>query len=527
MKRLLIIAVSTLLVFPAGAQSLQEIYRISEQNSSFSTARSSAMGGAFGSLGADAASVNANPAGLGMYRSSEVSITPSVQVASVISSSVGGEAIDVKKRHATVNLNNLSVIFNKYDKSMSSSKFGVRGFTFGITYNQLANYRTRQRAESSSSGMSIADMFGAQLFGIDPKNLYDANVPQRAFQTYPVSQWGAIEAYQTGLVFDVTDNPYQYSPSYTDADTGLPVGSLVHGDRVYPELYRRMSGNMGEYSFAGGINLRDKIYIGMTLGIQSFQFDQYDYYVETAAATNVGDLVQLRYMQWLTMSGASFSFKFGVAAEPVKGLRIGAAVHAPTIHNISEEYSSGMDNYYLNNQNYSSYSVYAPNDYKVRTAPRFIGGVSYTFGTRGVISFDYECIWYNAMRVRGLNYLPGQPTINDEIRTVYRPTNNYRVGAEAVIIPGVYLRGGYSFYANANKTQDDKYGNVQNITGGIGFRNRFFFLDLAYVHTHSEQAPFRYFSYNDPYFGDTLQSDSEIATKLNNSNIILTLGIKF
>ena len=42
------------------------------------TARYSAMGGAFGALGADASAIKDNPAGLGIYRSSELSATMNV-----------------------------------------------------------------------------------------------------------------------------------------------------------------------------------------------------------------------------------------------------------------------------------------------------------------------------------------------------------------------------------------------------------------------------------------------------------------
>lgn len=46
----------------------------------FGTARAMGMGGAFTSLGADLTSMALNPAGLGMYRSSEFSFTPLVSV---------------------------------------------------------------------------------------------------------------------------------------------------------------------------------------------------------------------------------------------------------------------------------------------------------------------------------------------------------------------------------------------------------------------------------------------------------------
>ena len=47
----------------------------------FGTARVMGMGGAFTSLGADLSSMSLNPAGLGMYRRNEISLTPLVPMA--------------------------------------------------------------------------------------------------------------------------------------------------------------------------------------------------------------------------------------------------------------------------------------------------------------------------------------------------------------------------------------------------------------------------------------------------------------
>ena len=55
-----------------------DVYNMSQTNFGFGTARSMAMAGAFTSLGADMSAMGINPAGLGMYRSNEISITPMI-----------------------------------------------------------------------------------------------------------------------------------------------------------------------------------------------------------------------------------------------------------------------------------------------------------------------------------------------------------------------------------------------------------------------------------------------------------------
>ena len=60
--------------FGALAQGEMDAYKFSQYDIS-GTARYMSMGGAFGALGGDISSMRTNPAGLGIYRSSEVLTT--------------------------------------------------------------------------------------------------------------------------------------------------------------------------------------------------------------------------------------------------------------------------------------------------------------------------------------------------------------------------------------------------------------------------------------------------------------------
>ena len=53
-----------------------DMYNLSFTAHNYGTARSMAMGNAFTALGADMVSATINPAGIGMYTQSDVSITP-------------------------------------------------------------------------------------------------------------------------------------------------------------------------------------------------------------------------------------------------------------------------------------------------------------------------------------------------------------------------------------------------------------------------------------------------------------------
>ena len=75
MKKLIITLIACLgLTALSQAQYVDQALRFSQQNFG-STARSKAMGGAFGALGGDFSSLSINPAGIAIYQRSEMTTT--------------------------------------------------------------------------------------------------------------------------------------------------------------------------------------------------------------------------------------------------------------------------------------------------------------------------------------------------------------------------------------------------------------------------------------------------------------------
>ena len=75
-----------------------DLYEMSFTSRNYGTARSMAMGNAFTALGADMVSASMNPAGIGMYVSSDVSISPIMQFTK--SPTAGAEKFDNFKDHS-------------------------------------------------------------------------------------------------------------------------------------------------------------------------------------------------------------------------------------------------------------------------------------------------------------------------------------------------------------------------------------------------------------------------------------------
>lgn len=514
------VALLALSALTVSAQDPIDIFNISQTHYSSLTARSAAMGGAFTALGADGASASMNPAGIGMYKTNDIGITGSVLMSKANSTTSGilGDYKSSDKR-TVVPLNNITAMFNVYN----SSKGPLRAVNIGFAYNQLQNYSYRQYTTGNYSQTSIGDMFALDLYSIDPKDILSSTSdPMGVYRSAPTSLWGAMMAYNTGLLYVSNKEPYKYSLS--DGERG----TLFNGDEVYPELSYNNYGRKGDYAFSVGFNLIDKIYIGATLAFQDYQYSKYQMYSEYANIKhNAGDLDIIDYSQQLTTSGNGFSFKFGATAELFKGFKVAAAVHAPTIYKIKEEYYADMTSYFTSGSplQLSASTPYNLAEYTVHTPTVMLFGASYVIGKTAILSFDYDRTFYNNMKVTDGLGKNGQKSLNDEIKYSYKPTNNFRAGAEFRFGGVGYVRAGYAYYGNPLKNLPDSENAWHNISGGLGLKIGSFYCDLTYVNMQSKTSPQYFFAQN---YGDhSINSDQTYTNKLTRHSIMLSLGSKF
>ena len=94
------------------AQSVNDAYTLSNLTVQ-GTARSMGFGNALGSIGGDFSSLSVNPAGIGVYRSSEVMVTPGLRLNSS-NTEYSGTATDVT--NTRFNFNNYGIVFTNAAK---------------------------------------------------------------------------------------------------------------------------------------------------------------------------------------------------------------------------------------------------------------------------------------------------------------------------------------------------------------------------------------------------------------------------
>ena len=314
-----------------------DMFTLSQVNFGFGTARSMAMAGAFTSLGGDVASMGINPAGLGMYRSNDISFSPMMSFQNSENSAMHwGD-----NSQSRFSISNLGVVFNLYE----SSDTRLVSASVGFGYNRVADFNYRygyssQSGISSAPYRSIVDAFSLMM---GEWNQFPAGNEYLPCDYRDAYYWGGILAYN-GELLDVGED--EWGKFYTSADrlgANAEVGHTVN---------MQSRGSIGEYDFSLGLNFGSKLYVGATLGIQSVNWKRQMYYGEdylydsTPVYSDGGALERpaqwLDYNQAVHVTGAGVNFKLGLIYRPVEALRLGMAVHTPTFYSLDRSYQAYM-----------------------------------------------------------------------------------------------------------------------------------------------------------------------------------------
>lgn len=492
----------------------------------FGTARSMAMANAFTSLGGDLASASINPAGLGMYRSGEVAVTPLL----TLQQGTGSVPMtDSSKSRFT--LGNVGLVFKSYESGGAVTNVNI---AFG--YNRVADLNYRMSGEwpgkRGPDGIvpSILDVMGRQLdyYGFENSN-YGENMPD---------MWGALMAYN-GYLLD--DDYYPY------------VGENAQIGRACNMESR---GSVNEVYFAVAMNFGNELYAGITLGVQSLSQKKDLYYGEQygydgGRPTDMDRVLdRLHYNQAAKTDGVGFNAKIGLTWRPTDGLRVGVAIHTPTWYAVDHEYGAQMSALRYDTGEGRTVPVdldtegtwvdSGPDQWKFTTPTRLLAGISYTFGTRGVVAVDYERTWYNAMRVSNVPYwVPGSWADNltgEAFRYTFRGSNTLRVGGEFKPSGAWSVRAGYALTGNILRHEAELYSGAMPtraawITAGVGRRFAHgITLDLSYQYGRTDYNACRLF-YSTGYSDSGVLTDYDLAEPLTTSqtrhNIALTLGVRF
>lgn len=503
-------------IFSVKAQNESDALRYS-QTYNGGTARFVSMGGAFGALGGDFSSLSYNPAGLGVYRSSEFTFTPSFKSRSISSDYNGSNGKDTRNRFYFDNLG--FVLSFKPNKDVES---GLVNLNLAFGYNRTNDFYANAFAKGDNTVNSMMDYFGGltNLSNIYYNDMTSPSNPNDLYNPFSDSKapWESILAWNTFLI----DTAYGNN-NY--------VAALNPGDGVLQRKRTSNTGSSGEFVFSLGANFSNKLYIGATLGVANVDYTTTTTYSEDAFSGNDTLFNGYRfyysdYKQIIETTGSGYNFKIGVIYKPIEGLRLGLALHTPTYYNLEDTYSSSIySNFDVHKKEIGFYSE-TPNsryDYHLESPFKAIGSIAYTFKDLGLLSVDVEHVNYSSMRLRDGGDGADFSGANDAISAQYRNVNNIRVGGE-VRIDDMFLRGGYAYYPSPYvKGSLNENSNRSVISGGIGYRTGNFFIDAAYLYSMQKE---KYFFYNLSN-ADGSSAVNPVSTKMSEGKFLVTIGFKF
>ena len=250
-------AVSLFTALSANAQETYENAKLAGEDLN-GTARYVGMGGAMEALGADISTIGSNPAGIGLFRHNNISVS-----GGLLMQSDGKEFANGKKT-------NLS--FDQIG-GVYSTRTGQKSFlNFGFNYHKGKNFDYILNAAGSLSNSSqnkqsyIKGALGNQNEGgfyVD-KNKDGQNIGYVNSTSKNVAYtWSQIDyLYWNNLIPDKNTGRFNY-----ESATGY-------------NLARANTGYIGNYDFAVSGNLNDRVYLGLTFGMKDVNYKGYSEYRE-------------------------------------------------------------------------------------------------------------------------------------------------------------------------------------------------------------------------------------------------------
>lgn len=320
------------------------------------------MGGSFGALGADLGCLGINPAGLGMYRRGDLSVTTGLHAARTTAQ------WNTRQEKATgfaSTISNVGIALT-YPSVDADWPF----FTVAFSHQNRMPFAQKVSVNGVPSESSLSALFVGQA--LDDAAIYGYESTDEALDNGDVFAYGASLAWRSGLL--VPDN----DDLYASAVEG-PVNVQRTIDRT---------GRMAETQIAFATAYQNKIYLGVTLGLPKVQFEERSVHQEMPVSSG-SELAQWRFEEQLDIEGRGTLLRVGVLARLTKALRIGLAYQSRSRMTLLDTYSTTLRTSWLDGTEGEASSPISNIEYLVFTPSRLTASASFLMGKMGVINADY------------------------------------------------------------------------------------------------------------------------------------------
>lgn len=507
------------------------------------TARYVGMGGAMEALGADISVINSNPAGIGFFRRSSGSV------------SFGLVSQDGASSFKYGNKTNAS-----FDQAgfVYSMRDGRRTFiNFGFNYHKSKNFDYILNAASGLNGASQHKL--SYMKALANENNLDKTS----------SGWRGKFSYTSQL-----DNLYYNTLMMTSSD------GFFYNDASRYEFGRAETGYIGEYDFNTSVNVNDRVYLGITIGIHDVHYTGHSLYNEALVNLNNQTVGDITVNDERRITGTGYNASFGIIFRPVDAspFRIGLSVTTPTWYDLK----TSNYTYLINNTkadgggklqgDYPNYTTGESYEFKLFTPWKFGVSLGHTVGNYLALGASYEYADYSRLDTRVndgydvdywgdvYEHSSSDEPMNRHTRETLKAVSTLKIGAEAKVMPNLAVRAGYNYVSPMFKKEGYKDGNIDSYgsnyssatdytnweatnryTVGVGYTLGKMSFDLAYQYaqTNGKFHPFAdsYLDYtypgqdsngNDVTMTESLDNYANAVKVSNKRNqLLLTLTYRF
>ena len=478
-------------------------------------------------LGGDITTMSTNPAGIGLYRSNDVAFTmgwfnPSSKA------NFNGESHNAKFSKSS--FDQIGFVYS----GKLGNRTTVRFLNFGFNYRKVSNLNSNfEMGGGMPGGESFSQNIGANMWDVgntadDFNKVLDGAGNPLNNQNY---SWLSILAGQTGYVAGdrIVENPQYWDEEFATWETN------------YTGFRSENRGGIDAYDFNLALNIKDRVYLGFTVGVYDVDFDRYSCFYENLYNDDITAETPTMFLEnWYRLEGSGIDAKLGIIFRPLEysPLRIGLAVHTPVWYNLSDTFEASMTMEGFQQQDRQSRTDPASEnwyDYNLRTPWKFNLSAAYTFGQNIALDAEYEYADYSSSKfsdVDGWDLGFSNRTVKEDLKGVH----NFRIGMEARVFDDISLRLGYNYasalYDKAAFKYDDPVGtqtyvdfmnnfDTHNLSLGLGLRFGGFYADMAYIYTH-QKAEFH------PYSNLIFRAPDPTADVTHyNNRAVVTLGYRF
>ena len=531
MKKLLMMAALVLGTMPMAAQETYENVKIAQEDLN-GTARYVGMGGAMEALGADISTISTNPAGIGLFRKSNINVSFGLVSQSGVDNAVGG--------------NKTKASFDQAGFVYSARTGKTSYLNFAFNFHKSRNFNMILSAASPMYTSSQSKLTYAK---------------DRNGLCYPMKT-----VTEGGVTVEVPDYDYPYASCNQLDDIYSKELNFFQNAYFNSSEYqfdRAHKGYIGEYDFNISGNINNRVYLGLTVGIHDVHYKGYSEYRETLTEMVYKGIPEalgaepIMVADSREITGTGFDVKMGVIFRPVETspFRIGLSVATPIFYELRTKNSTTISD------TETTFRTDGGSGYKFKlyTPWKFGLSLGHTIGTQVALGASYEYADYTAMDSRNITgryydswtdtYSDNSASdneMNDHADRTLKGVHTLKLGAEFKPDKDIALRIGYNyvspmfqkdgfkdgtlnsngtFYASA--TDFTNWEDTHRLTVGGGYTIDKFNISLAYQYSTTKGTFYPFMSYTDktdPHYDNIVDG---VSVKNNRHQLLLTLGYTF